>query len=590
MKNLLVSAVLALVCLGARAGTLFQQPPNPAGGLIPCSFLDPNGMDGDFWVYDSFTVPTSHAITEIDWRGGNALGAIWGPQPVVDFQVSIYATSPWPGVNEPDPSGVPLVQYMAGGNAGETYAGTLGGTAMYDYKLVLPAPFQAVGGTRYWVQIEAFQHVYPNGWGIAYGTKAPTGSDGTHFQVITGGTNGGGDRRMSGVAGDVAFTLVTSDAMTYSVSASASPTGAGSVSGAGAYPAGSTVALQANAVTGFGFANWTENGAVVSNSAAYSFTAAADRTLVANFVPAFTISTAASPGYGGTTSGDGIFNSGSNVKVIATPNPGFIFTGWTVFGSPVSSSPTYTFAAAADQPLVANFRLDSKSVTFDFDTGYPLLHAQQASTPFSQMSRGLTANFSSPTPGAGGFSVQSDATTYWHFPLFYGNYLDPMTVYNPALEVHFSQPLTMVSFNYATADFNQTEATTTVRVTGYVGSTATTAVGSASGHGAYIGGTMPQGWLAFASAKPFDVVLIEIPPAGGSASDFLLDNLTVTATALPYTVPDIAAALRLAAGIDIATVDDVVRFDIDYDVPGRVPDIEDAVHVARKVAGLEANP
>ncbi|HEY3415106.1 MAG TPA: hypothetical protein VGM51_18890 [Armatimonadota bacterium] len=590
MKKLRAMVVVALWCLSAHAAVLFQQAPNPGGGLIPCSFLAPDGMDGDFWVYDSFVLPGSHAITEIDWRGGDTLNGLWGPQPVVDFQISIYPTSSYAGVNEPDAVAPALVQYLAGGDAGATYAGVFGGTAMYDYKFVLPAPFQAVGGVKYWIQIEAFQHVYPNGWGIATGTPAPSGSDGTHFQVITGGTAGGGNRRMSNVPGDVAFTLITSDAMTYTISASASPSGAGSVTGAGAYPAGSTVSLQATANAGFGFSNWTENGVQVSTFVPYSFPAAGDRALVANFVPAYTVTTSASPGYGGATAGDGVYNSGSSATVTALANPGFNFTGWTLYGAPVSQAPAYTFSVSADAPLVANFALNTRSVTYDFDTGDPLLYAQQASTPFSQTSRGLKADFSSPTPGAGGFSVQSDATTHWRLPLFYGNYLDPGSVYNPALEIHFSRPLTMISFNYATADFNQTETPTTIRVTGYSGSTSTTPVGSASNHGAYIGGTMPMGWLAFASAKPFDVALIEIPPATGAASDLLVDNVTVTAVDLPYTVPDIVAALRIAAGFNNATVEDIVRYDIDYDATGRVADLEDAVHVARKVAGLDPNP
>ena len=68
-----------------------------------------------------------------------------------------------------------------------------------------------------------------------------------------------------------------------------------------------------------------------------------NRTLVANFVPAFTVATSVSPSYGGTASGDGTFNSNSVVMVTATPNTGFKFVNWTEFGTLVSTSANYSF-------------------------------------------------------------------------------------------------------------------------------------------------------------------------------------------------------------------------------------------------------
>lgn len=69
----------------------------------------------------------------------------------------------------------------------------------------------------------------------------------------------------------------------YSISAAASPTEAGEVSGAGTYEDGETVTLTATANSGYTFTNWTENGNLVSTSATYTFTATEDRSLVANF-------------------------------------------------------------------------------------------------------------------------------------------------------------------------------------------------------------------------------------------------------------------------------------------------------------------
>ncbi|MCE9518989.1 MAG: putative Ig domain-containing protein, partial [Verrucomicrobia bacterium] len=152
------------------------------------------------------------------------------------------------------------------------------------------------------------------------------------------------------VAGDVVPPL------TYSISTSASPAVGGATSGGGNFNSGTNVTVLASPNPGYSFVNWTESGAVVSGSASYSFAAGANRTLVANFVPTTcTISTSAFPLAGGTTSGSGIFQSGVNVTVLASPNPGYSFVNWTEGGAAVSGSASYSFTAGANRTLVANF-------------------------------------------------------------------------------------------------------------------------------------------------------------------------------------------------------------------------------------------
>lgn len=185
-------------------------------------------------------------------------------------------------------------------------------------------------------------------------------------------------------------------------------------------------------------------------------------------------------------------------------------------------------------------------MTFDFDTGTPPLSTGQ-STPLDQTSGGVTAHFSSPTVGAGGFSVQSDATTQYHMSQFSGNYLWPNSVYSPALDIQFNQPLTSITFTFATADFQQVEVPTTIQLTAYENATGTSPAGSATAHGTYGSDTMPMGTLTFNSVHPFKVVEIFIPPAPQAASDFLVDNVvattsdvptaTATATSLPTATP-----------------------------------------------------
>jgi len=72
-------------------------------------------------------------------------------------------------------------------------------------------------------------------------------------------------------------------AATFNVSTSSNPSAGGTTTGDGTYASGATVTVTANALNGFTFIEWTENGSQVSTDASYTFTLAADRSLVANF-------------------------------------------------------------------------------------------------------------------------------------------------------------------------------------------------------------------------------------------------------------------------------------------------------------------
>ena len=72
-------------------------------------------------------------------------------------------------------------------------------------------------------------------------------------------------------------------ASTDTITVSVSPANSGKITGAGIYNSGDNVTLTAIADTGYIFENWTDSGSVVSTNASFSFTANANRTLVANF-------------------------------------------------------------------------------------------------------------------------------------------------------------------------------------------------------------------------------------------------------------------------------------------------------------------
>lgn len=58
---------------------------------------------------------------------------------------------------------------------------------------------------------------------------------------------------------------------------------------------------------------------------------------------------------GGSTTGGGNYVNGAPVTVTATPNTGYIFTGWKENGQTVSEDSSYTFTVSGDRNLVAVF-------------------------------------------------------------------------------------------------------------------------------------------------------------------------------------------------------------------------------------------
>jgi len=350
MKRFLIALLLVLPILRLGAGVVFEQAHNGGGALHMSSRYQPNGTDYDQFVWDSFSVPTAQALTEIRWRGGYDPNMAYWAGDIVNFRVSIYESTP--GLSQPHLGpgypGTPatLVAYDTGNAAGETSAGLFGGVEMFDYHFVLPTVFQAQAGKLYWIQIEAeFANGLPS-WGFATGT-----GNGSYFRRIAGQA----DFYFQYVPGDAAFSLVTSDGPVYTISASALPADGGTVDNAGLYPENSAAPLVATPNAGLAFVNWTENGNVVSTNPNYTFTATGNRALVANFATGSLITTTSSPLTGGNTDGGGSFVNGGNVTVQATPSANYNFVNWTENGVPVSTNASYTFTAAGDRDLVANF-------------------------------------------------------------------------------------------------------------------------------------------------------------------------------------------------------------------------------------------
>jgi len=337
------SLVLGLwLCLAAHAAVVYTQPPAGAG-LLPSAWWTPNGSDYDQYAWDNFSISSNTPVTEVKWRGGSYYNS--PTTSITGFTIAFYSSIA--GNSQPNiATAPPLATYTVSGNPGQTPAGIVGGVAMYDYDFVLPTPFQVTAGTVYWIQIEAAEAGIPD-WCLAGGS----GGDGSYFKQFAYV----GDKYFLIGPGDAAFTLLTADTAIYSVAASATPGGSGTITGTGFFPAGVTASLNANPAANFAFVNWTENGAVISTSANYNFAVTSNRTLVANFAAGSTITTLVSPPTGGTVTGGGSYTNGTSLTVTAATNANYSFVNWTENGAQVSASKSYTFNVASNRTLTANF-------------------------------------------------------------------------------------------------------------------------------------------------------------------------------------------------------------------------------------------
>ena len=167
------------------------------------------------------------------------------------------------------------------------------------------------------------------------------------------------------VSTNATYTFTVTESATYvahfvvesfTITALANPTEGGVVTGSGTYETLDECTVTATANEGYDFVNWTENGNVVSNEAAYTFTVTADRTLVANFeLMTFEITASADPVEAASISGIGTYNYGDEVTLTFDRNEDWAFQNWTENGEVVSEETTFTFIATENRNLIANF-------------------------------------------------------------------------------------------------------------------------------------------------------------------------------------------------------------------------------------------
>jgi len=148
------------------------------------------------------------------------------------------------------------------------------------------------------------------------------------------------------------YPLIYYDIITY-----ANPTNGGTTDGDGSYLDGESCTISAVANDGHSFANWSQNGQVVTDSPIYSFLVTQDEVFIANFnINEYSVSLNAVPETGGTVAGAGIYQYGEIATVMANPNPEYTFINWTEDGTVVSSNQSYSFQVNYDVNLTAHFQ------------------------------------------------------------------------------------------------------------------------------------------------------------------------------------------------------------------------------------------
>ena len=147
----------------------------------------------------------------------------------------------------------------------------------------------------------------------------------------------------------------------YTLSVTAGPGGTVSSSG-GVYAQGTPLSITATPNSGFTFNSWS-NGSTVNP---LSISLNSNITISASFVAIPpTYSVALTAGEGGSVSGGGSYQQGTQVTLSATPNTGYVFLNW----SDGSTDQNRSISVSQNLTLTANFEIITYTLTINAGTG-----------------------------------------------------------------------------------------------------------------------------------------------------------------------------------------------------------------------------
>ena len=156
------------------------------------------------------------------------------------------------------------------------------------------------------------------------------------------------------VTGNATYTATFNEVTTtyYTVSANVSPSGAGTVTGTGTFPEGTTITLHAIANNGYSFDHWndgsTQNPRTVTVTGNITYTAYFNQLQ-------YNITVNVSPANSGTVTGGGTYYYNQTCNLHASPNEGYVFQNWKKNGVVVSEDPDYSFHVTGNATYTAYF-------------------------------------------------------------------------------------------------------------------------------------------------------------------------------------------------------------------------------------------
>lgn len=372
----------------------------PAGIVTSNSFTSkPEGKTFLGWATEANSKNLVYADGAIITMTGNKdndltdLYALWGSPVTIKFEPNSTGVS---GSMDPITSGIglttelPKVGYSLTGHSfkeweivGNPEGVTISGDTSNGYSVSIADDYSGnstITLKAIWSPI-AYDVCFKNDDGtvlqnspVAYGSTpscaAPTKADTTEFSYSFDGWDDGSGTPVTAlptVTGPVTYTAVfTKSNRQYSVTASVSPSGAGTVEVGGSDRYSETAALTVNPTVGYHVVGWTNNGDDAETAAtAYNFTVKGNHTVVVYLEKdPHTVNVSSSGG------GEVVYNGpddlvyGDVVKVVATPSEGYQFVRWVdLDDNEVSTDAVYEFTVTADYSYKAVFALKQHDIS-----------------------------------------------------------------------------------------------------------------------------------------------------------------------------------------------------------------------------------
>jgi gliding motility-associated-like protein/uncharacterized repeat protein (TIGR02543 family) len=255
----------------------------------------------------------------------------------------------------------PATDYIFTGWSGDATGTSTSTTVAMNSNKSVTANFQLQRYTLSTITSPAAAGTVTGAGTYAYGTMATINATPAAGYIFTGWS---GDA--SGTSASTTVTMNENKSVTanfqaqtttkYSLTTTASPATGGIITGAGSYDAGTAVTVTATPASGYTFTGWS--GDATGTSTSITVTLNSNKSVTANFqqqtITTYKLSAIVMPTGGGMVVGEGTYAAGTNVTLIATPAPGYIFSGWR--GDVTDASASVVVIMNGDKSVTASFQ------------------------------------------------------------------------------------------------------------------------------------------------------------------------------------------------------------------------------------------